>query len=323
MALMPSININNSTKTPSTKNNNRLKILYLEKKYALAYAICLKFPSLKLTIEYKKMEDEWIQNLKKAQKYILIDRLDLAKDSFKNYITVISKRPTIELMLKHNKLFVDFLIAQEKREFNTIDKIARENKLFKQLPIFESFDNEIKQTIEQIKENLYINELSQAHKLLSKIDTIPSFAKDTKLLHVALKNIENLHKMYDDGDFCRCYELLDSEEELRNTQLGKLLEKHWNKLISRSKASVLDGDICSIETIFCDFKELTCRKQEIDALIKSAIIINLKYLLAHKKFSEIQTLIYRYIDNYSKDEEIDILMLEFEISSGERLAITI
>jgi hypothetical protein len=128
----------------SFENYNRFKTLYLEKKYALAYAMSIKFPALKMTNQYNSMEIKWKETFTNAQRHILIGKPDYAKALFKEYMTVIAKRPIIQLILKHNELFIEFLRALDKKDFKKVNEIARKNILFTQMPIYETLESDIK-----------------------------------------------------------------------------------------------------------------------------------------------------------------------------------
>jgi len=149
----------------------RFKTLYFEKKYALAYAMCSKFPALKMTKQYESMEFRWKEAFTNARRHILRGKLDLAKALFAQYITISSKRPIIELILKHNDLFIDFLKALENQDFKTVNMIALKNPLFLQMPIYKTLEYTIEKSINRIESYIKKNKIELAQKYLSKIET--------------------------------------------------------------------------------------------------------------------------------------------------------
>ncbi|MBA1432707.1 MAG: hypothetical protein FAF04_03710 [Epsilonproteobacteria bacterium] len=66
---------------------------YKNYKFALAYALCEKFPALKFTPEYEKMERSYKKSFMLAQKYLLMQRTDKAKEILEPFATVSQNEP--------------------------------------------------------------------------------------------------------------------------------------------------------------------------------------------------------------------------------------
>ncbi len=84
------------------KHYDRFKLHITEKKYSIAYAISTKHPALKLTPEFKKMEDIFKDRLKLAHEQMLLNQKDLAKETLNGYVTILSKRDEIKDLLSGN-----------------------------------------------------------------------------------------------------------------------------------------------------------------------------------------------------------------------------
>ena len=110
------------------KKYERFKELYKEKKYALAYAMSNKFPKLQETTEFKKMEKNFQTSFNNAQKLILLDLPHKAKDQINKYITVLSKRDILQLVINNTPSFKDFLFAYQNNDFKTCYEIMDNNK---------------------------------------------------------------------------------------------------------------------------------------------------------------------------------------------------
>ncbi len=307
----------------SFENYNRFKTLYLEKKYALCYAMSLKFPALKITIQYENMEARWKETFTNAQRHILHEKPDYAKALFKEYITVSSKRPIIQLILKHNELFIDFLKALERKDFKRVNEISLENELFTQMPIYKTLESSIEKSISRIEAYIKMNKIDLAKKSLEKIKGIPGSSKTIERLQIMCDESIKLHEYYDNDDFYSCYELIDTSPHLCFSELGELLQKHWLKLMAECEAYALKGNIQSIKAALGELITLNGRRERIGNLLRISFAVQIKYFLSKKKFKSAQSVIYAYIDIFTKDSEISSLMSKYESITRKKLAITL
>jgi WD40 repeat protein len=306
----------------SFDNYSRFKNLYLEKKYALAYAMSSKYPALKTTKQYELMEIRWKEVFTNAQRHILHNKPDFAKALFSEYITVSSKRPMIQLILKHNELFIDFLKALEKQDFKRVNEISRINELFTKMPIYKTLDSDIEKIIHKIESYIKRDKINQAKEELLKIEGAPEFLDEVTRLNIMCENMQKLQRAYKMEDFYLCYELIDNYPHLCYTQLGTFLQKHYSKLISECEEYASKGNIQSIKAVLGDLITLDARKDRVGNLLRVAFQVQIKYFLSKKKFRSAQSVIYSYIDIFTKDIEITSLMKRYEALSQKKLAIT-
>lgn len=140
------------------KEYKHLKDLFLEKKYTICYALIDKFPPLKATLEYKKLEQRYKSSLLSAQHFMSINQQELAREILQDYITIQSKRPTIKPLLENNQ---EYLAHQE------INKIKAKLDI-NTLTFHRAYNhNDFKRCYEILDENLSLNDLELA-KLLNK-----------------------------------------------------------------------------------------------------------------------------------------------------------
>jgi len=118
-----------------TKYYERFKELYKDKKYALAYAMSIKFPYIQQTPEYVNMEKNFQTSFENAQKLILLNLPIKAKDQIAKYITVISKRNILQLVINNTSNFRNFLFAYDNNDFKTCYEIIDKDKNIKLLKI--------------------------------------------------------------------------------------------------------------------------------------------------------------------------------------------
>lgn len=304
------------------KSFNRFHSLFLEKKYALAYAIASKYPPLKYTAQYKKMEQVFKVAFANAQRHIQQGNIVDAKALLFEYNTVISKQPIIKLILNQNKEFVKFLAAVQKKDFLTIDKLINVNALFKQIPNYIALTQEIENKLEDIKFSIKSGEIVVAKKLIASIEEV-SFIKDQiEILYYECRKMLLLQQAYEANNFKSCYEILDSHKSLSSTELGILLEKHWLKLINKCEEYALCGNLKDIKKTLGNLLSLSTRRNKIGDLIRVSFHVRIKILIQTKNFQGAETIIYSYIDIFGIDSEISQIMKKFEKTSSTKLAIT-
>ncbi len=139
-----------------------LKELYSEKKFTLCYAMIAKYRALKITPQYKKLEDRYKSALLNAQYYMSLNKPEEAKDILKEYMTVIAKRATIKLLLNENNSYLNRLnIPKEVTKNKALAKLDDNT-----LKLYSAYDkSDFLICYELLDNNLYLNELEIANLL--------------------------------------------------------------------------------------------------------------------------------------------------------------
>ncbi|WP_455757273.1 WD40 repeat domain-containing protein [Sulfurimonas sp.] len=304
------------------ENYPRLKSLYMEKKYALAYTICAKFPPLQKTFYYEKMEEMWKDTFKNAQRQIAHGSVANAKTLLNEYVTVLEKRPIIKLILSDNNNFIEFLKAIETKDFQIVEKIAKTNDLFTQVPTYKSVEENINLAIVDVQKDIDSCKLDSAIKKLTKLHHIDSVKAKVDMQKKECIAIKKLQDAYAADDFIKCYEILDKHNSLNSTTLGAQLQKHWFKIISKCEEFALKGNIKDIKLTLGDLIHLSTRRDKIGDLFRVSFHVKIKGLMAAKAYKKSEGIIYSYIDIFGLDNEIISIMKLQERISKTKLAIT-
>ena len=303
-------------------NFRRFHGLFLEKKYALAYAMASKFEALKQTIQYKQMEQVFKLAFANAQRQVIMGNVAGAKALLFEYTAVMSKKPIIQLILTQNKEFIEFLQAINKKDYKTIYKLLKTNKLFEQIPNYVSLNEQISDKLKNIHFSIKTGEIVIAKKLLFSLSDVPHIEQEVQQLNLECKYALVLRKAYKEDRFKACYEILDSHKSLKNTELGILLEKHWSKLMLRCEEFALAGNIKDIKKELDGLMRLTSRQNKIGDLVRVAFQVRIKMLIKSQNYRGAETIIYTYLDIFGHDSEIKQIMNNFERKSSLKLAIT-
>lgn len=304
------------------ENYDRFKILYLEKKYALAYAICNKHKALQQTPLYMKLEEVFKEQFINAQRHIYNNKIEHAKALMSDYITITSKRQLIKLFLDQDPKFMAFLKAIDEKDFQTIEELKLINETFTQAPTYISLSHTIKRNIDKIDILINQGDLEKAKNLLFKFKNSSLVNQDLKRLNQKLQDMTQLQNAYTIDDFKKCYEILDIYPHLNSTELGILLNKHWAKLISECEDYALKGNAKGIKTTLDTLIKISTRTNKIGDLLRVSFHSKIKASLANKNFKNAENIIYSYIDIFGNDTEISSLMHAYEVLSKTKLAIT-
>lgn len=304
------------------KNYGRFQEIILERKYPLAYAMSSKFPALKQTKEYDKLESIFKTAFTNAQKSVLRNDIDGAKELLHEYATVISKKPIIKLILTQNREFVDFLKAIKNRDFKKIYELLNINELFTQLPNYSSLLDEIETKLKDIEQEINMSNTATTREELATFRGIPHIKDRVEYLYGQCRLTQELHNAYNKDDFKSCYMILDEHNSLNSTQLGILLENHWTKLMLECEEYAVNGNIKDIKNTLGELIDLPIRCNRVGELIRVSFHVRIKQLLKKKNFIGAEAIIYSYIDVFGLDCEIIKFMKKFEKNSTRKLAIT-
>jgi len=304
-------------------NYEKMQLFFKEHKYALAYALVEKFPALQHTIEYQKMEEYYKRSFTLAQKQLLLQRPQTAKELLEPFSTIRSKRPMIQLLLKQNKEFLEFLRAINKKNYASITNLLSTTPIFKEIPLYITLIEDIHKDLKEIKHLIYNTEIDKALQKLQKLQNISMIKDELLQLHKFTIEAKQLLDYYNKENFIQCYEMLDKNLELEKLQLSHFLEKHWKKLMIQCEVYALQGDIQGIKKRLGNLIYVKTRKNKIGDLLRISFHSRIKADLNKLHYKSAENLIYSYIDIFNIDSEIQYLMKNFEKLSHTKLAITL
>ncbi|SFV69728.1 WD-40 repeat [hydrothermal vent metagenome] len=300
----------------------RLQTLFLQKSYAPAYALCEKYPPLQYTKEYKSMEREYKKIYANAQKEILLDNTTKAKELLFPYFTVLSKKESIELILKKNRDFLSFLKALKEGKAQEINKLLAEHQNFAQLPLYKAFIEKIDKEIQETNSKLNRGAIEEALKIIEEIKERGVQKEKIHFLEKKAKAIEALIQNYKKSQFKRCYEILDAYPEIfLELNLAKMLEKHWNKLMKKCEKYALYGNIQGIKITLKEFLTLKSRAKRVGDILRVTFIVTIDDFISKKKFKSAENFIYSYIDIFGHDTNLQRVMHKYEKKSSKKLAL--
>ncbi|MBA3027115.1 MAG: WD40 repeat domain-containing protein [Sulfurimonas sp.] len=305
------------------ENFNRFKIHYFEKKYALCFAMCSKYEPLMQTPLYEKIEEAWRDSFKNAYRHISLGDSQNAKALLHEYLTVASKREIIKLLLTQESDFMTFLHAVDANDFQTVDELIYKNKLFLETPTYISLNQSIEKNIKKIDLFIKQGELQKAKNHLKLFKNTTFMRDELERLITNFNAMIKLQNAYKANNFKGCYEILDANVGLNATELGISLNKRWAALVNECEEYALSGDAKSIKITLNNLISISTRTDKIGDLLRVSFQSKIKTFLADENYQGAQNIIYSYIDIFGNDNEMRLLMKNYENLCGKKLAITL
>jgi hypothetical protein len=296
--------INNN---PILKNSKQYE--KLENSYKLAYNKASlgfthqdKIPFIKLKSIYANIttKEKDIQNLKKA-----FDEYKHLKDLY------LEKKYSIcyALIQKHPQLKVTQEYKQLQKRYHSSMLAAQHYIGIKRKDLAQMVLNDYI-TIHSKREDI---------KALFEKQTQPVEIDTTSEIDTNIVMFENY---YQNNNFKRCYELIDTYIYLNDLEIANLLNKHYQNVISKCDKFALDGDIQNVQKELEALLKITTRKKKTGSLLRVSFQAKIKNLLKIKNFRETENMIYSYIDIFGIDDDINKLTTNFEQISNITLAIS-
>ncbi|CAI6147143.1 MAG: hypothetical protein SPLUMA1_SPLUMAMAG1_01902 [uncultured Sulfurimonas sp.] len=269
------------------------------------------------------MEEVFTEAYSFAQKQILIGRHDIAEEILSVYITVLSKKPMLHLILKQNEDFIEFLKAISDKNFKTIEKLIRKNNIFSKIHTYIKLTKSAQIALDTIQNQINQGDVDSAIDTIKKYMQLPSIKEELQDLYRDAKLVKKLQESYKNNDFKSCYEIIDSSQNLYSLELSQLLEKHWSKLVSECEEYEFKGDFSAIKKKFGLLIAVKTRLEKIGDLLRLSFHTKIKALLSKKSFKNAENIIYSYTDTFGTDSEILLIMRTYEKASGIKLAFTV
>ena len=295
--------------------------LYFQQEYAIAYNLAHRFPALKSTVEYRKMENTFKQTFQKVQELLLKGKKALAHSLLREYMMATPKKAMIKLFLNHEQEFLKYLDVIRSKDIVQLKRIAEDDPNFSKYLEYLNIDlkdNKLDRNFALITQYLEKGNIEQAKELLNEID----IKENQNLLQKYKEHLQitqELYNAYEEKEFHYCYELIDKNEFLETNKLAQFFEKHWRKLILKAQNYALAGDVQSIQKLFVKFKNLELRKERVEELIKLAFYTEIVSLLELKNYTIAKTFIDDYISLYDYDEMLIPLVEKFNIAAEEQI----
>ncbi len=305
------------------ENYPKLQSFYGEYKYALAYALCEKFPALQFTPLYKKMESIYTKSFTLAQKKLLLQRPYQAETLLEPFMAISSKRVMIQLLLRQNREFLAFIKAIGDKNYEEVNRLVKISSVFQEVSSYKALLKETDKHIEDIYKLIADAKLTEASEMIEKLQHISVLKEKLCELYDLTQEAKKLLNYYEKNNLVKCYETLDDKSELEFMQLAKLLEDRWKKRIKKCELFALEGNFKAVKEILGELIHINTRREKIGNLLRVSFHAKIKKELECYSYKSAENTIYSYIDIFGMDSDIEELIRSFEKALHIKFAITI
>ena len=306
------------------KSFQRLKELVKEEKYTLIYALCEKFPSLKHTKEYQQTEKQFSNAYANAQKQMHLGNYTHAKEILFPFANIQTKKNMINFILKKNDDFLSFLHALEEKNFQKIETLSKKHPQFKEISAYKDLQKQLQTALQQLQKLIDNARIEEALSKIKELEQIPFVAHKVEQLHNRIIAIKPLLRYYEEDNFKKCYELIDTNNHIfAKLKLYKLLEDHWEKIMKKCEIFALNYDLNGIKNTLGELIQVKTRSEKTGDLLRIAFVLKIIKETTSTDYTAAQGFIYSYIDIFGMDVEIRYIMRYFEQKSHKKLAITL
>lgn len=286
--------------------------LYREKKYPHAFIIASKYPELKNTPEYTKMQEHFHTLLKLAALHIKKDEQHKAQELIGEYARIEEKRDIVKLLLRYGEEFLHFLKSVNEKEMGPVFAALQLHPEFAKVPSFIALRTQMQSRLLALEEQMDAMELHSDFSLLWEWE---HYLDEAKKLQKKLKALQKLQNHYEKEQWDACYAMIEEEELVASSLLAQLLQKHWYTRFEEAKSYAREGDIEKVYALLQDFTAVTSKKERIKKLLYAATKKHIADLIEKEKFKEAERLLFEAAEHFGKQVELlELATLYYEKS---------
>jgi WD40 repeat protein len=293
----------------------KFKTAVEKRKYPIAYSLVAKYPFLKNTLYYKKMEDDWRKTFQKARTLIFKRGMeDEVKNLLKPFRGVTEKTSLIQSLFNEKQIFAMLTQKLAKRDFKEFFYLVSKFPYLADLDEYKKTVEFGKKLYEKANDLLKQGEFKQVIEIAEILKDFPMYTEEAKELeekakvllefnrHLATKNYILIDKLI------RKYPFLEEVEDYQN------LEKEWREKLEEAEVYASKGEIENILETLKEYVDIEDKRIKIGQLLKSAYLQQILTLLTKRfKGEKIEDALFEkafknYIKIFGYDIEISDLI---------------
>ena len=287
---------------------SKFKEAVLNKKYPFAYSAVMKYPYLKSTIYYQKMEDEWKKIFNKSKKLISMrGREDEVKELLKPFRGVTNKTPFIQSLFNEKQLYS--LLAQKlaKREFQDFFDIVNRHPFLTESDEYKKAITFAENLLKQAKIFLKKGEFSKVINIVDMLEDFPQMLHEVDELKEQANVLLTFQRILAANDLNEIEKFVKEHPFLEEVEDYQNIEKIWMDKFHQAEIYSSKGDVLSILDELQDYMQIEDKKIKIGQLVKSGYLYQLLSLLSKQaKNQNVSSLIKKGVKNYIKLFGFDI-----------------
>ncbi|MEA2112256.1 MAG: hypothetical protein U9P71_09450 [Campylobacterota bacterium] len=292
------------------KHYESMKLMHTQKKYASIYGLTQKWPLLKMTPVYKKLEKKWQNCFNEAYELVVKHDEVAAKKNLYDFFTISEKRPLISLLFSDHKYFSDLTNALKGNNIARVEQIIQKYPQLKNTPQYIEHIVDYDKEISSLNYAIKSYDFSTTQTILNEIEGIAHLHKIYEQMNQTFKSVKKFFYFYEKRKLYNCFQLIDSRKELSILKELEILEKQWNMIIYRCEKSAAAGNIVAIKKDLGSLIKLKSRSEKTGTLLRAAYRIQIKASIDKKDMKRYHNGVINYINFFGTDDELNYLITQ-------------
>jgi len=303
---------------------DKFKKAVLSLKYPLAYSLVTKYPYLKNTVYYKKMEDDWRKVFNKAKELIFQKgKEDEVRELLKPFRGVTEKTPFIQTLFNEKQLYQ--ILSQKLQKKDFAEFFAMINR-FPFLSDSDEYDRAIRygeSLIKKAKDLLRQGEYKKVLNIADMLEQFPMFKEEVKELKEKANILLEFHRILATQDLNLIENFVKEHPFLEDVEDYQAIEREWRDKLQKSELFAAKGDVESILEELSDYMKITDKRSKIGQIVKSAYLQQIISLLARAvKGQDVSKYFDKAVKNYIKIFGFDMEISDL-IEKAKKLKINV
>jgi len=302
----------------------KFKKAVLSKKYPLAYSLVNKYPYLKNTVYYKKMEDDWKKVFNRAKELMFQrGREDEVKEILKPFRGVSEKTPFIQTLFNEKQLYRLLQQKLQKKEFSDFFSLINR---FPFLSDSDEYEKAIKYG-ENLKQKAYEllkkGEYKKVVNIAELLEQFPMFQEEVNDLKQKAKTLLEFHRVLATHDLNLIENYVKKYPFLEDVEDYQQLEREWRDKLQKSEIYAAKGNVKDVLNELGDFMNIKDKRIKIGQIVRSAYLQQIISLLAKAmKGQNVSKYFEKAVRNYIKLFGFDMEISDL-IEKAKRLKINV
>ena len=283
-------------------------------KIALAYGLANQHLLYKESKDFKAMELKWQKTFVLAQKYVAQPNgVEKAREILAPYRGVSTKTMFIQEMFTQNKVYDRFKAVVGKKNFRMAFDLLKMHPFLKEFPEYTSIMNYSDRLYIKSKELIQNDKIDSAIAMLNILSSFIEYKDEVKKLMMSIKLKQKFTKAVEDNNLLLSYALLDSNEDLEDTDDGKRLLSEWDETLEIANDFAAIGNSKGVESSMAKYIKIESKFMVIGSTFSWCYMIQLENAIKQKKAQTvIEDGVKNYVLQFGYHDEIDSFVSIFK-----------
>jgi hypothetical protein len=291
----------------------KFKTAVVKGKYPVAYSLVAKYPFLKNTVYYQKMEEHWKKVFNKAKEIIFKKGSeDEVKELLKPFRGVTEKTPFIQTLFNEKQLYQ--LLNQKllRKEFSDFFALINRFPFLSDSDEYKKAISYAEKLIKKAQQLLKIGEYKKVLNITEILEQFPMFQEETKELKEKALLLLEFHRVLASHDFNKIEKFVKNHPFLEDVEDYKKIEREWKERYQQSEIYAAKGEVAKILEELKDYMQVKEKRNKIAQIVKSAYLQQIISLLSKALKGQAQA-VAQYFDKAVKNY-IKLFGFDMEIS---------